>query len=731
MHFDQAFRLSSLMLSVTAISGLLLARSIPDWLAALAAIVLLLAGFETIGRPIPLRMPASPAASSFLQNFVLIGALAFSILDAVIISQDVLLTGIHFLVLLLCIKLLTLRHRRDYLHLYAVCLMAVLASAARTTDVWYVPVFLLYLVTATWTLLLYHLTGEVSGSDNTPQPQADQFASQRITSRFFWLMNGIAVIAFVLTLVIFFVIPRFSAGILQKARGENLKTTGFSERVDLGMIGSVKEDPQIVMRVELPDQPDALKDRLYLRGVAFDHYDGRSWSGSTRYRRNLDLVGERTYAMRSSGSRVPTSHLPPLRQDILLEAVDTSVLFASPFPEYISGDFAGVQTDTMTGLHLPYPPVARHRYSVTSREIRVIADDQTASNLEYSDAIRNRYIQLPELSSQVPDLARRVTADARTPYDKMQAVYRHLLNGYRYSLDIETTSSATPIDDFLFTRKTGYCEHYATAMVIMLRSIGIPSRLVTGFLATEWNDFGKYYTVRQRDAHAWVEVYFPHSGWVTMDPTPLSEGQSPASGLEIFQRIGESFRLHWDRFFVQYSARDQLALISSLRDGSDVARDRVRQWKLDLNAAATRLFIRLDLQGSWAGRVALGVAVILPVVCLLLLIVLVRRFWPAIGLNRTVGPAQQQIVNLYKKIITMTTRQGIKVHPSTTPLEFVRLVSQHWTAGGAIVADFTELYCRGRFSGSALSREDLARAEEQVKALQRLSRNQGYPLTGN
>lgn len=722
MHFDRAFRLTSVMLSATAISGLLLARSIPEWLAVLVGVILLLAGFEAMGKPLPLLMPASPKASSILQNFALIGAFAFSLLDAVAISQDVLFTGIHFLVMLLCIKLLTLRQRRDYLHLYAICLMGILASAALTTEVWYVPIFLLYLITATWTLLLYHLTGEANGSAVTPQPQNHSSSSQHITSRFFWLTNGIALITFALTLVIFFVIPRISAGILQKPRGEGLKTTGFSERVDLGMIGSIKEDPRVVMRVELPDQPTVRKDRLYLRGVAFDHYDGRSWSGSTRYRRSLDLVGEGTYAVRSNGSRVSTNHLSPLRQDILLEALDTSVLFASPFPEYISGDFAGVQTDTMTGLHLPFPPSTRHRYSVSSREIRVVDDEQQTSNLEYSDAIRNRYVQLPKLSSQVTELASRVTDKARTPYDKMQAVLDHLLNNYRYSLDIETTSSASPIDDFLFTRKTGYCEQYATAMVIMLRSLGIPSRLVTGFLATEWNDFGKYYTVRQRDAHAWVEVYFPRSGWVTMDPTPLVEGLPPASGLQIFQRIVESFRLHWDRFFVRYSARDQLALVSSLRNSSDSARDRVRHWASVLKAAASRMFISLDFQGPRAGRLTLGMAVILPIVCLFMLIILVRRFGPAIFLKRTMRPTQQQIVHLYKKIIAVTTRQGVLVRPSTTPLEFVRLVSRNWSAGGAIVADFTELYCRGRFSGSALSREDLARAEEQVKALQQLSR---------
>ena len=107
------------------------------------------------------------------------------------------------------------------------------------------------------------------------------------------------------------------------------------------------------------------------------------------------------------------------------------------------------------------------------------------------------------------DLAHRVTQEATTPFERVLAIHQHLLENYRYSLESETATLSHPLEEFLFTRKTGYCEHYATAMVVMLRTIGIPARLVTGFLATEWNEYGGYFTVRQRDAHAWVEVYFP------------------------------------------------------------------------------------------------------------------------------------------------------------------------------------------------------------------------------
>ena len=238
---------------------------------------------------------AQVTVSPTLWNVLLIGAFLILLIDLTVVSRDLLPAGIHFLVVLLDIKLLTLQQRHDYRHLYAISLMAILASAALTTDAWYVPIFLLYLLAAVWTLLLYHLTqetGEISAVV-TPSGAAAGHATfpSRITHRFFWLTNGTAVLTVALTLTIFFLIPRIGAGMLQKTSGEALRTTGFSDRVDLGTIGSVKQDPQIVMRVELPDQPAVEKDRLYLRGLAYDQYNGRSWNHSETRRRSLNSRG--------------------------------------------------------------------------------------------------------------------------------------------------------------------------------------------------------------------------------------------------------------------------------------------------------------------------------------------------------------------------------------------------------------------------------------------------------
>jgi protein-glutamine gamma-glutamyltransferase len=722
MPFEQAFKFSAVLLSAVAFVGLFLARGIPAWLAMVTTALMLLTLMQTTGWPVRLRIKPSLSASSALWNGLLISAFLLFLVDVSVLSQELLPAGVHFLVILLGIKLVTLHERRDYRQLYAICLMAILASAALTTEVWYIPIFLLYLLAAVWTLLLYNLTGKASPSLAAPasSPQLVPPASRRITSRFFWLTNGIALSTFMLTLMIFFLLPRISVGILQKSRGEGLKTTGFSEQVDLGMIGSVKEDPQIVMRVELPDQPAAGKSRLYLRGLAFDHYNGRSWSSGSRNRRSLGLSADGTFAVRSGGSRAPLSE--PLRQDILLEALDTSVLFAAPFAEYVSGEFIGMQVDGMAGLHLTYPSSSRIRYSVISRERQIMTDEQVAPELDYSSSVRDRYLQLPEASDQVAELAHRVTDRAATPYEKISAVLRHLSSNYHYSLDADTTTSSRPIDDFLFTRKTGYCEHYATAMVLMLRSIGIPARLVTGFLATEWNDFGGYYTVRQRDAHAWVEVYYPHSGWITMDPTPAG-ALTPPSMWDTFRRLGESFRLHWDRVFIRYSARDQLAVVQSIREGGDSARDVLSQWTTAFGVAASQLMRGLGTRARAANPIIFWLVAVLPGLGLACLILVIRDQWRyRRSPDRPLARKQQQIVQHYKKMLEIAARRGINTRPSMTPTEFIQVVGREWTEAESTVAGLTALYCRGRFSSSSLSGEELTQAVDQINTLRRLVR---------
>ncbi|MGQ0810300.1 MAG: transglutaminase TgpA family protein [Nitrospiraceae bacterium] len=729
MPLDQAFRLSSILLAASAFAGLTLASSLSALVLLLGAFALLISLFHVLQISRPKRILPVMHLSSHIWNHLLVLSFVYFWIDLLWISQDLLPAGVHFLIALMVNKLFNLHQRRDFLHLYAISLMAVLASATLTSDLWYATVFLVYLLTAVWTLLLYHLTQETSeefSSPTSPEPAIHRMryptgAPTRITMRFFWTTNGMAVGAFCLTLSIFFALPRIGVGFFQKNRGDTLRTSGFSENVDLGVIGAVKQDPSIVMRVETPEEPAPRTEKLYLRGIAYDRYNGRSWNHSFPQRRMAGEISPGTFKISGGPARKPGA--PSLRQDILLEALDTSVLFGVPFPDLIAGEFLSVQADVMGAAYLSFPPTSRFQYTVYSRDTQVASDDRLAASFSYPNFIREHFLQVPALSPRIGELAREVTGRATNPFEMVVAIKQHLLKDYQYSLDVGAARPARPLEEFLFARKTGYCEHYATAMVVLLRSVGIPSRLVTGFLATEWNGYGNYYTVRQKDAHAWVEVFFPRSGWITMDPTPpIMESTSDVWG-KSFVLMLDSLQLRWDRLIVQYSSHDQMAMVRGLRETSEHFRDNIigslAPILNPLFEGASRMlaFIRQ------ANVPQLGVMLSVIVLGITLFVLLLLKFpWKLFQVGKLHTNQQTAAVQIYDRMLRLAKSRGVRKTPSTAPIEFVELIGKDWQVATSMVRELTDLYCRVRFGKAALSQEDILNANRLLAMLSTLPR---------
>ncbi|NJL16011.1 MAG: DUF3488 domain-containing transglutaminase family protein, partial [Nitrospira sp.] len=476
---------------------------------------------------------------------------------------------------------------------------------------------------------------------------------------------------------IFFTIPRISAGFYQKGFGDNIRTSGFSETVNLGAIGPIKRDPSVVMRVEVPRQAPHPMDRLYMRGVAFDQYDGKSWTNRLSYRRNLSEENPGTFIIRGHQAPTPSRLGDTIQQNILLESLDTSVLFAAPFVEQVNGKFPAVQSDFMGSVYLPFPSSSRIEYAVVSRSHPVLPADLGSEPRRTQNRSSNISCKFPINRSGSVRSQRTLHTLTPVPMKKRRPFKTFLTRNYRYSLDAPLAGVDRPLEEFLFLRKTGYCEHYATAMVIMLRMVGIPARLVTGFLATEWNEYGSYYVVRQQDAHAWVEVHLPRSGWVTMDPTPPSgeavEDVVPA--WRVVERILDNVKLQWSRFFVQYSAADQLAVVRELKAGGQSVGHRA----LDSMAVILGPIMRLlggipeyvfpgtiRPQGAIWGLIAVG--------CLMLLWLSVRRILAGVHTDRKTTPKEQPIVDLYGQMIKRLAAQGIT---KQLPLHLLSLFTSH------------------------------------------------------
>ncbi len=728
MPFDQALRFASIWLASTSFIGLTLGSGLPEWLAALTGAALIVAFLRNGGSQPAERFATFPPISTTGWNLlVIVGFLGFWV-DMLWVSGELLPAGIHFLMILMIIKLFNLKFRRDYLHLYAISLVAILTSGSLTTDLWYLPIFLLYLLAAVWTLLLFQLTKHPEET-GTLTPSAT-FRTQlypsagHVTPQLFWLANGLALITFGLTLGIFFAIPRVSAGFYQKGFGENIRTSGFSETVNLGEIGPIKRDPSVVMRVELSDSFPHEADRLYLRGVAFDQYDGKTWTNRLNYRRTVSEDGTGSFVLRGSRAPAPASLGETIRQNIILEPLDTPVLFASPFIETVSGKFPSVQSDSTGSVYLPFPSASRIEYSVLSRSNPVLPTDLSSEASRYPESFTRHFLQIPAQSERITVLAQGITQTQRTTYEKANAIQFFLIHNFRYSLDAPLAELDHPLEEFLFSRKTGYCEHYATAMVMMLRTIGIPARLVTGFLATEWNEYGNYYVVRQQDAHAWVEVHLPHSGWITMDPTPPSIDsigiESPA--WHALGRMMDTIRLQWSRFFVQYSAADQLAVVRELKVGGASARNKAFDSMSALFSPLVAMFSGISEYAS-KGTIQFWVELLgISLIGLAVLWLGIKRPWARGMVNKNATRDEQVIVQLYGRMVKHLDGEGIPKPAATGPLEFVRIARAKWSDANSAVASITELYCRTRFGQIPLTQEELSLAEDHLRHLMALDK---------
>ncbi|MBP7692067.1 MAG: hypothetical protein KA764_09130 [Anaerolineales bacterium] len=289
---------------------------------------------------------------------------------------------------------------------------------------------------------------------------------------------------------------------------------GFDSNLDLRYRGGLSD--AVVMYVRSPAWS-------YWRSHSYDFYNGYAWSQSDTALTEL-----------SAGRSTVAFQVPADDQGLGEEIVQTysivrdqpNLIFAAYRPVLLYIRAEAVSLDSGVGLRVGGPLKAGTVYTVISRRPSFDADRLRAAATVYPSDVAARYLQLPEnISPRVRGLARQITAGAGTPYDQAVAI-RDYLRAFQYDFfPPPAKPGAEVVDTFLFEDRRGVCEMFATAQVVLLRTLGVPARIVAGYGAGEHNPLSGYYTVRQSDAHGWVEVYFPGSGWVPFDPTP---GWTPA-----------------------------------------------------------------------------------------------------------------------------------------------------------------------------------------------------------
>lgn len=279
-----------------------------------------------------------------------------------------------------------------------------------------------------------------------------------------------------------------------------------------------------------------LSDRVVLTVVAdrssfwrtdvFDRWDGSTWRRSSDAMRLL-VDGEVTHDPSDLAARAGRE----LTQVVTVEAGFANALPAAPTAISVESALPLVQRDDATLVAALNPLGAGASYRVVSRVAEVDEAGLAAIGDEMPEAVRRRAAQAPVATRRTVELAEQLAAGAAGPYAKVKAVEAWLETNTRYSIDAPLAPRGVDVvDHFLFETKLGWCEQVASSMVVLLRLMGVPARLATGFVPGKWNPIARRYEVRESDAHAWTEVFFDGVGWIGFDPTadvPIA-GQRPS-----------------------------------------------------------------------------------------------------------------------------------------------------------------------------------------------------------
>ncbi|GAC1664429.1 MAG: hypothetical protein NVS9B4_19850 [Candidatus Acidiferrum sp.] len=733
---ERFFRISLFLLLLTAVSTLSSTGKLDIFTAVLGPAAILYKGYRWWrSRPAEL----SPRTATYLVvAYLAILPVDIFVLSRILVANSsnpplyaALLGAVHFVVFLTVVRLYSATTDRDAGFLVVLAFLSILASAVLTVDTAFLFFFFIFLLFGVATFVGMELRRGAKGAVWTAA-RADRDA--RFNRALGLAALSVATGAVIMGGALFFLFPRFNAGYLGRSSMSPQLTTGFNEEVELGQIGEIKKSSAIVMRVET-GRPVSYE-RLRWRGVALATFNGKRWSAadSAGEARNLHPDANGWIYVADSSQRVADPSML-LQYTIFLEPIGTDALFVPSNPISLHGNFTGesgtaygtsrriyLARDSAGSLFNPFHNYTAIQYSGFSRLPIVQPEKLRAASNEYPDVLRNTYLQLPALDPRILPLAQEITERAGNPYDKSLAIESYLRAHYAYTLNLKGKPGSDPLAHFLFEARAGHCEYFASAMTIMLRTLGIPAREVNGFLPGEYNDLAGDYIVRASDAHSWVEVYFPDNGWVTFDPTPAAAAGSTG----FLSRLGQYadwMELAWMEWVVSYDFGHQVVMAQNFQRTSRSWREATQAW---LARAQKR---GRDWVASWQSTHA-NMRFFLPIALLLVLFILrvnaipemLRRLRIFFQLRapRTSRPNPQLASLLYTELLRLLARRGLARQDAQTPREFAAAVSE--PALAPVVQEFTEVYAHARYGGAECDSLRLRELLRQIRSAPRPAR---------
>ena len=629
----------------------------------------------------------------------------FYLLDYFFISGGFLNATIHLVIFALVVRLFSARRERDYYFLTVIAFLMVLAAAVLTVGGMFLLTFSGFMIVAVVAVILMEMRHAAAKSTVHASESRDELAHRHMALSLASVSPVLVLFILLGAAGIFFLLPRISAGYLSAYAPAGELTTGFSDRVELGQIGRIQQSRSVVMHIQIDGDERGGFD-LKWRGGTFSYFDGRDWLNPEK---NPPIIRSENGRFQLRGQAGDLSQTAKsIHYRVLMEPVGTNVFFLVPLAQVLEGSYKAISLGHSGGVSNldAEHPVAR--YEAASNVWKPDPERLRATTEEYPFDVVQNYLQLPALEPRIAQLAEQITAASVNRYDKTAALEGYLRTKFGYTLQLSTTPQPDPLANFLFERKQGHCEYFASAMAVMLRTLRIPARVATGFRAGEFNDVSSRYVVRASDAHAWVEVYFPGYGWVDFDPTPAGSAPAPA-GWDRAMLYVDAMASFWREWIVNYDLGHQQTLALVARHNSREWLENFRKWRERkynslLNAARRAHNTITASPGRWS---LWGILLF----SLLLLGANASRLWRILSRRQLAAHPQRfprkAATIWYERMTRRLRRQGWHKMPEQTPAEFAAVIDEPGLRER--VAEFTRAYENARFGDSS---EDAQRLPE-------------------
>src|SRR6266496_3772245 len=306
-----------------------------------------------------------------------------------------------------------------------------------------------------------------------------------------------------LVVLFFLLFPRINAGLRFELRPFRAANTGFSDRLSPGSVAALANSSEVAFRAEFPGSARP-SGPMYWRGIVMWHCNGMEWRAPYEARpksssTTRDIAG-------TGGLPVQSPNAKEIQQRITLAPHGARWMFALDHPIKTPPGAMLARGDYLSSVL----PIRK------SRQYEVVSSDSSGNEITAEE--RAEALEVPaSISPAVRDLAHSWTVQNPEPRGIVNSALQFFrTQGFSYSL---TPGEYNDLEEFLFRRRVGFCEHYATSFATLMRLAGIPARVVVGYLGGEYNDLGHFFLVRQADTHAWCEVWLPEKGWTRVDPT--------------------------------------------------------------------------------------------------------------------------------------------------------------------------------------------------------------------